>query len=68
MQFSLYNDDGYSDAVLALMFEDDRVSTNKNYLSRLVGKPTCGFRTGLTQTGLHSHRRWLEAGNFGFRK
>ena len=25
-----------------------------------------GFRP--TQTGLYSHRRWLEAGNFGFRK
>ena len=27
-----------------------------------------GFRPGLTQTGLYSHRRWLEASNFGFRK
>ena len=27
-----------------------------------------GFRLGPTQTGLYSHRRWLEAGNFGFRK
>ena len=27
-----------------------------------------GFRPGLTQNGLYSHRRWLEAGNFGFRK
>ena len=27
-----------------------------------------GFRPGLTQTGLYSHRRWLEDGNFGFRK
>ena len=27
-----------------------------------------GFRPGQTQTGLYSHRRWLEAGNFGFRK
>ena len=27
-----------------------------------------GFRTGPTQTGLYRHRRWLEAGNFGFRK
>ena len=27
-----------------------------------------GFRTGLTQTGLYKHRRWLEASNFGFRK
>ena len=26
-----------------------------------------GFRPGPTQTGLCSHRRWLEAGNFGFR-
>ena len=27
-----------------------------------------GFRPGPTQTGLCSHRRWLEARNFGFRK
>ena len=27
-----------------------------------------GFRPVPTQTGLYSHRRWLEAGNFGFRK
>ena len=27
-----------------------------------------GFRPGPTQTGLYSHRRWLEAYNFGFRK
>ena len=26
-----------------------------------------GFRPGPTQTGLYSHRRWLEAGNFGFK-
>ena len=26
------------------------------------------FRPGQTQTGLYKHRRWLEAGNFGFRK
>ena len=31
---------------------------------------TClrGFRPGSTQTGLYSHREWLEASNFGFRK
>ena len=31
---------------------------------------TChrGIRPVLTQTGLYNHRRWLEAGNFGFRK
>ena len=27
-----------------------------------------GFRPGPTQTGLYSNRRWLEAGNLGFRK
>ena len=27
-----------------------------------------GLRPDLTQTGLYSHRRWLEAGSFGFRK
>ena len=27
-----------------------------------------GFRPSPTQTGLYSHRRWIEAGNFGFRK
>ena len=25
-----------------------------------------GHKPGCTQTGLYSHRRWLEAGNFGF--
>ena len=31
---------------------------------------TClrAFRSGPTQTRLYIHRRWLEAGNFGFRK
>ena len=34
------------------------------------GEKTCllGFRPDLTQTRLHIHRRWLEAGNSGFRK
>ena len=27
-----------------------------------------GFKPGPTQTRLYKHRRWLEAGNFGFRK
>ena len=27
-----------------------------------------GYQPDMTQTGLYSHRRWLEAGNFGFRK
>ena len=27
-----------------------------------------GFGPGSTQIGLYSHRRWLKAGNFGFKK
>ena len=27
-----------------------------------------GFQPGQSQTGLYSHRKWLQAGNFGFRK
>ena len=40
----------------------------------LLFEPRCektglrGFRPGPTQTGLGSHRRWLEASNFRFRK
>ena len=42
--------------------------------SAIIYEPPCektglrGFRPGPTQTGLYSHRRWLEAGNFAFRK
>ena len=28
----------------------------------------CGFRPGQTQTGFYSHRKWLEARNFGYRR
>ena len=31
-------------------------------------KPTFWFPPGPTQTKLYSHKRWLEAGNFGLRK
>ena len=31
-------------------------------------KTNCGFRTGSTQTELYKRRRWIEAGNFRFRK
>ena len=33
----------------------------------MLGNQQSGFQPGPTQTGLYSHRRWLEAGNFGFR-
>ena len=42
---------------MCISFEPVREKTNN-----------LGFRPGLTQTGLYSDRRWLEAGNFGFRK
>ena len=42
--------------LLILIIEPVREKTNN-----------LGFRPGLTQTGLYSHRRWLEAGNFVFK-
>ena len=55
-------DGNYSEALVS-------TSITKTYtcnieISHLVGKPTmllCGFRTGLTQIRLHSHRSKLEA-------
>ena len=42
---------------------------NKTIYKRDVRKTGLrGFRPGPTQTGLCSHRRWLEAWNFGFRE
>ena len=38
------------------------------YEPRRVKTGLRGFRPGLTQTGLCGHRRWLEVGNFVFRK
>ena len=43
-------------------------SSNGTYEPRCEKTGLRGFRPGLTQTGLCSHRRWLEALNFGFRK
>ena len=37
-------------------------------VSRDSIKSVFGFRPDSTQTGLYSHRRWLEALNFGFRQ
>ena len=34
----------------------------------VLEKPTILVPTCPTQTGLYKHRKWLEAGNFGFRK
>ena len=43
-------------SVMTLPFEPVHEKTNN-----------LGFQPGSTQTGLYSHRRWLEAENFGFR-
>ena len=48
---------GVSVLVVFMTYEPVREKTNN-----------LGFRPGPTQTGLNSHRRWLEAGNFAFRK
>ena len=49
-----------------------KVTLKKAYFDKIkpVREKTnnLGFRPGPTQTGLYSHRKWLEAGNFGFRK
>ena len=51
-----------------------KASTYKVVASLAAYEPRCektglrDFRPGQTQTGLCSHRRWLEAGNFVFRK
>ena len=34
----------------------------------IFGSQDYGFRPGPTQIELYKHRRWLETGNFGFRK
>ena len=37
-------------------------------MSLVMRNPIFGVRHGHTQTGLHNHRRWLAAWDFGFRK
>ena len=49
----------------------DGVSNGEWTLEKLAASwenQQCGLGTGPTQTGLCMHRRWLETGNFGFRK
>ena len=47
---------------------DVRIDCFVTYESRRQKTGLWVFRPGLTQTGLYSHRRWLEAGNFVSRK
>ena len=52
-----FNDAGTLQCCFMLLFEPVYEKTNN-----------LGFQRGPTQTRLYCHRRWLEAGNFGFRK
>ena len=52
---------------LGLKHAGKKVSTAALQMSRIMRQPTMWLRTGLTQTEL-CRPRWLEAGNFGFRK
>ena len=38
-----------------------------HFLTLVQGRVHTKIQTGLTKTGLYSHRRWLEAYNFSFR-
>ena len=55
-------------------FSDQGQSKDNSDITKLTNEPRCektglrGFRPGPTQTRLCSHRRWLEAWNFGFSK
>ena len=42
--------------------------TAKSQVIELVREKTDNVGSDQVQTGLYSRRRWLEAGNFGFRK
>ena len=53
---------------IGLTFYNKRFVKVRTYEPRREKTGLQGFRPGLTRTGLYSYRRWLEAGNFGFRK
>ena len=50
-------------------FSHDAAQYTETQVFEPCHNKTClwGFQPGPTQTGLYSHRRWLEACNFGFR-
>ena len=53
---------------LVLSHIGSSIITTDEYEPRCMKTGPRGFRQGPTQTGLYSHRRWIEAWNFGFRK
>ena len=59
----------FSCAVITQMIHSlfQRWEFNILLMSLCARKPT-GFQPGQTQIGLYKHRRWLEAGNFRFKK
>ena len=53
---------------LICTYAKDRLSFGVAHMSHVTRKGVSVFRPGPTQTGLYSHRRWLEAAHFGLRK
>ena len=47
---------------------DPSVKKKDYYLSQIMRKSVFWVSGSQTQTRLHSHRRWIEACNFGFEK
>ena len=60
----------YAEGELFQILEDDGSLPEEQVTNEPHSKKTClqGFPPCPTQTGLYSHRRWKEAGNFRFRK
>ena len=59
-----------NDIILLSLSLLNNLSFNIDFTFEPVHEKTnnLGFRPGPTRTGLYSHRRWLDAGNCGFRK
>ena len=51
-----------------VLFSHDTFIFRITILAASQESQQCGFATGMTPTELYKHRRWIEAGNFGFRK
>ena len=54
--------------LVIILFPLSFAECQKSYEPRCEKTGLRGFRPGPTQTGMYSHRRWLGASNFGFRK
>ena len=63
--------DGLNQRMWNILIDDKGLyylNTPMQYEPRSEKTGLRGFRPGPTQTWLYSHRKWIETGNFGFRK